>query len=320
MGCLASLPEGLDFESPVCIDAKTTASLVQIMRDEVEIEVAENRAVRFTDKNASFRVPVLVIDELPQFPECSEQFVKAPYIHQAIKAVSPFVMDPLSAKVYAGIRLLDDNVIATNYKVLAIAPIGASTKLDAILGPNLIEQFERHHVDSQIAIDQNRAFVKSNSEIFFGALSEGVFLDHTSYMNRWKFINEFVIKHESLKDALPKLSIIGREEDMTATHFKCGDGKVIMSARGTFGEVVVTLPAETTGSAEFKLNTQLVAKWFRPIDGLTFTMAFTDGAVDNDPIRFKGDMQMPDGQIQPLTAYVVPMVDEAKGSQSDDKE
>ena len=87
MGCLASLPEGLDFESPVCIDAKTTASLVQIMRDEVEIEVAENRAVRFTDKNASFRVPVLVIDELPQFPECSEQFVKAPYIHQDRKSV-----------------------------------------------------------------------------------------------------------------------------------------------------------------------------------------------------------------------------------------
>ena len=307
LGCLAVLPGGLDFEKPICIDAKMATSVINILKDDVEIEVAEKRSVRFTDRNSSFNVPVVITENMHPFPECTSLFVKAPYLHQAMEAVSPFTMDPASGKVYSGVRLWNDQVIATNYKVLAVAPIGAKTGLDAVLGPNLVEQFEKSHVGSEIAIDHNRAFIKSESDTFFGSLMEEFFLDHTTFVSRWKFANKFVIKHESPKEAIPKLSLVGRDKDMTSVRFKCGDGKFIMSARNATSDVVVDIPAETTGSCAFRLNIQLVAKWFRSITGLTFTMSYTNGEQDNDPIRFEGSMKMPDDKDTTLTAYVIPM-------------
>jgi len=307
LGCLAVLPGGLNFDKPVCIDAKMATSVVNILKDDIEIEVAEKRSVRFTDRNSSFNVPVVITENMQPFPECAATFVRAPYLHQAMEAVSPFTMDPSSGKVYSGVRLWNDHVIATNYKVLAVAPVGSETGLDAVLGPSLIEQFEKHHVGSEIAVDHSRAFIKSESDTFFGSLMEEFFLDHTTFVKRWNFCKKFVVKHESLKEVLPKLSLVGRDKDMTSVRFKCGDGRILMSARNATSDVVVDVPAETIGTCEFRLNIQLVAKWFRSITGLTFEISYTNGEQDNDPIRFEGTMKMPDDKDVMLTAYVIPM-------------
>ena len=321
LGALLTLPGELRFDKPVFVNAEYFTSISKRLVGEVTISVIEKTMkMKISDATSSFTVPLIDPENFPSFPTCKTKYLKAPFIHPAVNAVKEFVMDPMSSRIEAGVHIADNVVVSTDHKVMAIAQIGTSTKIDDVLGPNIVGNFW-DDLDSEMAIDENLVFVKSKDGVIFGNTMEGKFLDHTTFTRQWKFPLTSTIKLEALKKELPKLNVIGKEKDITWALCALSKGMLKMETTSLGGYVSVEIPVQGGGEARFRLNVQLVSKWMQNVHSEDIKMSCGEGLVQDTPIKFEGTIADDKTDVCVLTAYIMPMVYEVpKGIPSGSEE
>jgi DNA polymerase III sliding clamp (beta) subunit (PCNA family) len=308
LGALLTLPDGLNFEKPIYVSAVTMTSIASRLAGTITIELTD-KAITISDSTSSFKLPLMVSDGFPSFPECTAKYAKAPFIYQAIKAASSFTTETASSPVYSGVRIRDNEIIATDHKVLTVTQLGASTKLDAVVGVSMAEHFGADE-NAEVAVDQNRVFVRSSAGVIFGNTLEGKFLDPETFTRKWKFPLTFVVKRDDLKIALPKINIIGRDKDVTWAICVISNEKMHMETTRFASHVSVDIPVQGKGEARFRINTQMVDKWFQHTKDDEIKMHCEEGLVEKTPIKFEGKVTDTEALF---TAYIMPMLFEVPG-------
>ena len=325
LGALLSLPEGLNFETRTHVGAETFASIAKKLSGEITITLTE-KTMKISDATSSFKLALLSPEQFPTFPTCKAKYVKAPFVHPAVDAVKEFTMDPTNTRIETGVCLSDDVAVATDGKVLAIAKLGANTKFNDVLGPNVIGNFW-NELDSEIATDGGLVFVKSKSGVIFGNTMEGKFINHTSFTNQWKFPVVASLKLEDLRKELPKIGIIGKDKLNDITSAICTLQKKVlkMETTNSSGYVSVEIPVQCNGESKFRINVQLLDKWMHKIHSEEAKMSCASGIIgesghplSDTPIRFEGITADDANDVSVFTAYIMPMtLDVGRGGQNE---
>jgi len=315
LGTMLHLPDGIDFPNEVCVGAATIASVASKLSETAIVSITD-KALMLKDKTSSFKLPIMKSDQYPDFPECKAEFVKAPMLHHAVKAVSPFTMDPLSGKVFSGVRLVDDIVVATDYKCLAIATIGASTGITDTLSPGLVEHF-RDDLDAELAIQAGRAFIKSSAGITYGSTLEGEFVDHNSFLKQWKYTNKFMVKREDLAQVFPKVTIMCQDRDVRWAFCSIKSNKLTIEVTSDLGNAVIEVPALGKGEARFRINVQMIERWFKSVKEEDLSIECSNGVIQGTPVKFEGRTKVKDGQELTCIAHIMPMTINVPGEAED---
>lgn len=300
------LPDGLNFESEVLVNASTFSAALKNMSGDVDIQPTE-KTLDIKSTTSSLSLP-LASHKYAECPDLPGEFTEDTRLLKAMNAVYPYVIKPgagAQLKSSEGVILHKNNVIGFHNNAMVYATADNEIDEGVIIARDIVKKLPDAH-KCGFAPGKSRVFFRFDDCILSSTLINSQIPKYEPIINT-KFECIARIMTEDLRAAISNIFVMSEEQKFAKAEFKVSGETVEVHTQSKAGVFDTNLKASVTGECRFLMNVNFIKMLLPNIKSETVRIGYKS---PSDAIGFTGFIEKDEKKENKLSAFIAQVTKE----------